>query len=266
MMVGANFLGSKFAGAKRKAYLCCKEQKLKDFTTMKAFRIEALILAIALVIAGVCIGNGLNKIGTEDRIVQVRGLSEREVAADHVIWPVVYKTTGNNLTTIYADVKRANEGIATFLMKHGIKKEEISESNLQIVDKHAERYVSTYEGDRYMVTSVITVATNQVDLVRQLLTQVGELLKDGIAISAGDYGTSIQFEFTSLNDIKPAMIEEATCNAREAAEKFAADSESKLGKIQTAHQGVFSITDRDMYTPHIKNVRVVTSVVYYLEE
>ena len=51
-----------------------------------------------------------------------------------------------------------------------------------------------------------------------------------------------------------------------AAEKFAADSESKLGKIQTAHQGVFSITDRDMYTPHIKNVRVVTSVNYYLEE
>jgi hypothetical protein len=233
---------------------------------MKTFRIEALIIAVALVITGVFISNGLNKIGKEDRIVQVRGLSEREVAADHVIWPVVYKTTGNNLSTIYADVKRANEGIAAFLMKHGIKKEEISESNLQIVDKHAERYVSTYDGDRYMVTSVITVATNQVDLVRQLLTQVGELLKEGIAISAGDYGTSIQYEFTSLNKIKPAMIEEATRNAREAAEKFAADSESKLGKIQTAHQGVFSINDRDMYTPHIKNVRVVTSVNYYLEE
>ena len=93
---------------------------------MKTFRIEALIIAVALVITGVFVSNGLNKIGTEDRIVQVRGLSEREVAADHVIWPVVYKTTGNNLSTIYADVKRANEGIAAFLMKHGIKKEEIS--------------------------------------------------------------------------------------------------------------------------------------------
>jgi hypothetical protein len=233
---------------------------------MKSFKFEALILALALIIAGVFIGNGLKKIGTEDRIVQVRGLAEREVPADHVIWPVVYKTTGNNLAAIYEDVNRANKGIASFLMKKGIKASEISEPTLQIVDKHAERYVSTYEGDRYMVTSITTVATNQVELVLQLLTQVSELLKEGIAISAGDYGTSVQFEFTSLNDIKPAMIEEATRNAREAAEKFAADSDSELGKIQTAHQGVFSITDRDMYTPHIKNVRVVTSVVYYLEE
>lgn len=233
---------------------------------MKSFKFEALILALALIIAGVFIGNGLKKIGTEDRIVQVRGLAEREVPADHVIWPVVYKTTGNNLAAIYEDVNRANKGIANFLMKKGIKANEISEPTLQIVDKHAERYVSNFEGDRYTVTSITTVATNQVELVRQLLTQVGELLKEGIAISAGDYGTSVQYEYTSLNKIKPAMIEEATRNAREAAEKFAADSESKLGKIQTANQGVFSITDRDMYTPHIKNVRVVTSVVYYLEE
>lgn len=230
---------------------------------MKTFRIEALIIAVALVITGVFVSNGLNKIGTEDRIVQVRGLSEREVAADHVIWPVVYKTTGNNLSTIYADVKRANEGIAAFLMKHGIKKEEISESNLQIVDKHAERYVSTYDGDRYMVTSVITVATNQVDLVRQLLTQVGELLKEGIAISAGDYGTSIQYEFTSLNKIKPAMIEEATRNARAVAQKFAEDSQSRLGDIRNANQGQFSISS-DETTPQIKKVRVVTTIDYAL--
>ncbi|MEE0805515.1 MAG: SIMPL domain-containing protein, partial [Prevotellamassilia sp.] len=192
---------------------------------MKSFKFEALILALALIIAGVFIGNGLKKIGTEDRIVQVRGLAEREVAADYVIWPVVYKTTGNNLPSIYADVNRANKGVADFLIKKGIKASEISEPTLKIVDKYADRYVSNFEGDRYTVTSITTVATNQVELVRQLLTQVGELLKEGIAISAGDYGTSVQYEYTSLNKIKPAMIEEATRNAREAAEKFAADSE-----------------------------------------
>ena len=164
---------------------------------MKTFKIEALILAVALIIAGVFIGNGLKEIGTEDRIVQVRGLAEREVAADHVIWPVVYKTTGNNLAAIYEDVNRANKGIATFLMKKGIKASEISAPTLQIVDKHAERYASNFEGDRYMVTSITTVATNQVELVLQLLTQVSELLKEGIAISAGDYGTSVLHQQSS---------------------------------------------------------------------
>jgi len=75
----------------------------------------------------------------------------------------------------------------------------------------------------------------------------------------------VRYEFTSLNKIKPQMIAEATKNAREAAGKFASDSESKLGKIKNASQGLFTIEDRDQYTPYIKNVRVVTSVDYYLK-
>ena len=61
------------------------------------------------------------------------------------------------------------------------------------------------------------------------------------------------------------MIAEATAKAREAAEKFAADSHSSLGKIQSASQGQFSISDRDQYTPQIKTVRVVTYINYQLE-
>lgn len=232
---------------------------------MKNYRIETLILAVSLVVLGIFLYQGLCAIGADDRVVAVRGLAEREVQADYVIWPVTYKTTGNDLQTIYADVKRANAGIIAFLKKNGIQEAEISESALQIVDRHAERYNSDFARDRYNVTSVITVATSQVSLVRQLLTRVGELLKEGIAVSAADYDTRVQYEFTGLNNIKPEMIEQATRNAREAAEKFASDSGSKLGKIKTATQGLFTINDRDQYTPYIKNVRVVTSVNYYLE-
>lgn len=97
------------------------------------------------------------------------------------------------------------------------------------------------------------------------MSRVGELLKQGIAISAGDYGSQVEYEFTSLNKIKPAMIEEATRNAREAAAKFASDSGSELGKIKNATQGLFSIENRDQYTPYLKKVRVVTSIDYYLD-
>jgi hypothetical protein len=232
---------------------------------MKTFRIEAAIIGLSLIILGIFLASGLNNIANDKRIVSVRGLAEREVQADFAIWPVVYKTTGNNLQSIYADVQRANSGIMAFLKKNGIEDSEISESELKIADKQADRYSYDQPGARYTVTSVITVATQKVELVRQLLTQVGELLKEGIAISGGDYDSRVQYEFTSLNQIKPEMIEEATRNAREAAEKFAADSGSELGKIQTANQGLFSINDRDQYTPYIKHVRVVTSVNYYLE-
>ena len=232
---------------------------------MKNYRIEALILALGTLLLGLCIYFGLSDFAAKDRVVSVRGLAEREVKADHVIWPITYKTTGNDLSAIYTELNAVNPRIRQFLITNGVRKQDISVGARQIVDLRAERYTDNTPRDRYNVTSIITVSSADVDKVRSLMSRMGELLKQGIAISAGDYGTQVQYEFTSLNTIKPQMIEEATRNAREAAEKFANDSESKLGKIKTATQGLFSIDDRDQYTPYMKKVRVVTSVEYFLK-
>ena len=92
------------------------------------------------------------------------------------------------------------------------------------------------------------------------------LAKDGIAISDQDYNSKAQFLFTELNSVKPDMIQSATQNARQVAEKFAKDSDSKLGKIKKAAQGQFSINDRDSNTPYIKKVRIVSTLTYYLND
>ena len=118
---------------------------------------------------------------------------------------------------------------------------------------------------RYNVTNVIVVTSSKVDKIRKLIDAQTELLKQGVALTE-DYEYQTTYEYTDLNSIKPEMIAEATRNAREAANKFAADSDSRLGKIKTATQGQFSITDRDQYTPYIKNIRIVTYVDYYLED
>ena len=98
------------------------------------------------------------------------------------------------------------------------------------------------------------------------MTRLVELGKQGLAIAGADYEARTQFLFTRLNDIKPDMIEAATRNAREVATRFAQDSDSRLGKIRRASQGQFSIDDRDSNTPHIKKVRVVSTVEYYLSD
>ena len=112
---------------------------------------------------------------------------------------------------------------------------------------------------------VVTVSSGNVDKVRELILKQGDLIKKGIALNGNDYEHQIQYDFNGLNELKPQMVEVATRNAREVAQKFADDSGSKLGKIQTASQGQFSIYDRDSNTPWIKNVRVVTTVTYYLK-
>lgn len=233
---------------------------------MKHRIIESAIIALGLVILGLSIKSGIGIFSQRDRIVNVKGLAEREVPADKAIWPLVYKDVGNDLVSLHNNLNTKNQAIVSFLKTNDIKDEEISISAPQVVDLQADRYKYNQAPHRYNITSVITVSSDNVDLVRKLMSEQGELLRQGIAITGGDYQYNVQFMFTKLNDIKPQMIEDATKNAREAAIKFAEDSDSKLGKIRSAYQGQFTISDRDANTPHIKNVRVVSTIEYYLKD
>ena len=233
---------------------------------MSNWKIEAALLAIGLIILGTQIQKGINNFVEKDRIVTVKGLAEMEVPANKVTWPLMYKEVGNDLTALYNRINATNTAIVDFLKKKGITEEEISINAPEIIDMQAERYVGENKTYRYNVTTVITVTSAKVDLVRSLISEQSELLKQGIAITGGDYRYQIQYDYTSLNEIKPKMIEEATKNAREAALKFAKDSDSELGKIRRASQGQFSIDNRDANTPYIKRIRVVTTIDYLLED
>ena len=234
---------------------------------MGNWKIEAVILALGFGILGNRVESGLKDFANRDRVVKVKGLAETEVSANKVTWPLMYKVLGNDLSSIYDQIKRNNKTVEDFLKKKGIKANEISINAPEVLDLQADRYNNTPNPNRYNVTVVITVTSKQVDLVRRLLNEQSELLKQGLAVtSSGDYRYNVQYEYTGLNQIKPKMIEEATKNAREAAEKFAKDSDSDLGGIKQAYQGQFTIEDRDATTPYIKRVRVVTTIDYALKD
>ena len=226
----------------------------------------AFLIALGLFMLGKQIKNGLNSFSDNARGVTVRGLSEREVKANKVTWPIVSKEVGNDLPTIYASIERKNAAILKFLKNNGISDNEISVNAPSVLDLQADRYSNTNIPYRYNVTNVVVVTSSQIDKVNELIERQTELLKEGIAIVAGDYQYQTRYEYTDLNSIKPEMIADATKNAREAANKFAEDSQSKLGKIKSATQGQFSIEDRDQYTPYIKQVRVVSTIVFFLKD
>lgn len=227
--------------------------------------IPSLLVAVAIVVLGLCLKAGIDGFSHRDRAVTVRGLCEKEVMANKVTWPIVTKEMGNELTTIYDKIQRNNDAILAFLKDNGIEDSEISVNPPAVNDRMANSYSSENIRYRYNVTNVIVVTSSKVDKIRKLIDAQTQLLKQGIAL-AEDYEYQTTYEYTDLNSIKPEMIAEATRNAREAANKFAADSDSRLGKIKTATQGQFSITDRDQYTPYIKNIRIVTYIDYYLED
>ena len=232
---------------------------------MKHYYVEASILAVAICVFGMLVQKSLLRFVDKERSVTVKGLSEREVPADKVIWPLVYKELGNDPSELYQCFEKKNSMVVAFLKKYGLSEKEITINPPQIKDRFADSWSQTGISDRYVASSVIIVSSVQVELVREIMMQQTELMKAGIALVSEEYGNNmVRYEFTGLNDVKPEMIEESTKNARMAAEKFAKDSDSKLGKIRRATQGQFSIMDRDGNTPHIKNVRVVSTVEYYI--
>lgn len=228
--------------------------------------LAGLFVAVGIIVLGFSLKSGIKGFIQKERVVSVKGLAEKEVEADRVIWPLTYKEIGDNLSVLYNNMEKKNKTIIGFLKENGIEENEITVSAPEIIDMQAERYGNNQVPYRYNVTSVLTVTSSKVNLVRKLMTSQSDLLKEGIAISGGDYRYTTQFLFTKLNDVKPGMIEEATKNARATAQKFAEDSDSKLGKIRSATQGQFSISDRDANTPYIKNIRVVTTIDYYLND
>jgi hypothetical protein len=230
--------------------------------------ILGLFVGGGIALAGVHLGLSLKESRRPQRTVSVRGLAEREVPADLAVWPITFVETGNDLAALDASLTRKRRIIAEFLAAAGFGAADLSHSSPSIVDQHAREY-----GDgrsrpefRYLGKATVTLRSGNVQQVKKAMEQSGSLVGKGIVVLAGEWGSRTQYFFKGLNAVKPAMIEEATRNARAAAEKFAADSGSTLGKIKSASQGLFEITDLDESTPERKQVRVVTSVEFFLAD
>ena len=230
---------------------------------------EAIVLAIGLFLGGRAIKQGIVQYKEMDRIVTAKGLSEKEVMANKATWPLKFKELGNDPAELYERIEADTRAVVSFLKKGGFQDDEISVAPPTLVDQQANMsYSSETVRYRYKANCVITVVSKNVDQVRKLVSRQTELMRQGVTIVGNEYdeGTGVTYEFTDLNTIKPEMISEAMKNARSTAERFAEDSKSKLGKIRTADQGQFSIESRDQNTPWIKNVRVVSTVVFYLND
>jgi len=225
--------------------------------------LAGLAIMVGLMFLGAMLPQAVKQFRSYERTVNVKGLCEKEVPADKVIWPLAFKAVGDNLEPLNAEIDRKTAEIKKFLTDGGINPSEITVSLPSISDKFTQEYGSNDRRYRYVAKEIVTVCTKDVDKVLALMASQNKLLRAGIPLE-DDWESRPEFSFEGLNDVKPEMIEEATKNAREVALKFAKDSDSRLGKIKQATQGTFSISDRDSNTPQIKNVRVVTNVTYYL--
>ena len=225
----------------------------------------ALVVAAGLAAGGWFVGGGIRYFKNAERYVSVKGLAEREVAANLAIWPIVYSVSGNDLSELQLRLESDTRRVAAYLKAQGFADDQFSVSAPRINDNAPQGGVDgRAPAERYTVETTTILRTGKVAEARAAMERSGALVKEGVRVLRS-YEYNTQYFFTDLDQIKPEMIAEATADARRAAEKFAQDSGAALGGIRRAQQGYFSIEDRDPFSPERKKVRVVTSVDYLLQ-
>lgn len=244
--------------------------------------VGSIFVAIGLIVGGWLLGNQIKEVRLADRYVTVRGLAERTVNADLAIWPLSFREAGNDLQATYAKSEQDNAAVLKFLATQGIPKSDITQGQPSVTDTQASDFGGARPPNRYIVQQSITVRSHNVQQVAAAVQKASSLIASGVVLGGGpQYGqqNSVSYVYTELNSIKPTMITEATRNARTAAERFAADSGSKVGTIRQASQGLFSITSADAASSEgpsyggagqnstiLQKVRVVTTIQYYLQQ
>lgn len=232
-------------------------------TSNTASAVLAVGLVAGLFLLGREIHTGVVEFKERDRVVTVKGLAEREVDADVAIWTLRFVDASDDYDALFTSIDAKTTAITAFLGEAGFEHGDVTVAPANVIDKRAQRWGGGGDvGLRYSATRDVTVYTTDVDRVRETTIRLQELGRQGIVFEQA----SPQYLFTGLNDLKPSMIEDATREARAVAEKFAGDSGSRVGKIRSARQGQFSISQRDASTPHVKKVRVVSTVDYYLAD
>jgi hypothetical protein len=235
--------------------------------------VRVIIVAVGLTLAGWAAGNGVARSRLSDRFVTVKGISEREVTADLAIWPLRLVVADNDLTRAQTRLQANVAEIFQFLSRQQIDTSQVTLQDFGVVDVQANEYRQPgMTGNRYIIRQGVVVRSDAPARVHAASQRVGELVNAGIVLSSGgEYGGGgPTFIFRGLNDLKPAMIAEATSRAREGAEQFATDSRSRLAGIRRANQGVFEILPRDQAqgisegSQVAKVVRIVSTVEYIL--
>lgn len=235
--------------------------------------LPAALLALGLTAAGALVGANIPRLRTADRSVVVKGVSEREARADLAVWPLRLVATADDLAAANAEMTRSVAAVRAFLAAQGLAAPatEVAIQDFTVSDARAQQ--GGYQpGSRYVIRQTLVVRSTNPAQVLAASQRVAELVAQGVVLSSGqEYGGGgPTFVFTKLNDLKPAMIAEATARAREGAAQFARDSRSDLAGIRRASQGVFEILPRDQApgisqeSQPVKVVRVVTTVEYGL--
>ncbi len=204
---------------------------------------STILIAVAAIFTGSILGKSYMSKGKPDDTVAVTGLGEQSFDSDLIVWNASFSRNSYELKDAYAQLNSDLRRVKAYLKSKGITEDEmvfeaagIEKLWSNVYDDEGNIKETTFEG--YSLEQNLKISSKKVDLVENTSRQVSELIDAGIELKSA----APQYYYTKLASLKLKMIEAATKDAHERAEKIAENGGGSLGKLMYADMGIFQIT------------------------
>jgi len=131
--------------------------------------------------------------------------------------------------------------VEQYLKDKKITKIDVKTPNIYATYKNDYRGYSTNEVDHYNYSQPLSIAADDVEVIKDISNDITGLINKDIAISV--YTPS--YDYSKLPELKVSLLEKASNDARQRAESMLKPSHNHVGKISAVRMGVYQITPVD---------------------
>lgn len=214
--------------------------------------LKPVITGIAIIVTALILGAAFkNRNATQDSI-SVVGLGTRDFESDEIFWTGRYSAKAMQAKDAYNMINEDREKVKAFFVSKGFKLNEFNfggvnfEKAFRTITIETRGEVTKVEQifDGYIATQTISFSSRKDSAlmmkIEKVVDQTSELINSGIEFD----GDPVQYTYSDLPSLKHNLIEKASQDAKERAEKIVITASGQLGKLKNASMGVFQITGK----------------------
>lgn len=247
---------------------------------------SSAIIGIAVIVTAFILGAAFKKRNENLDSISVIGLGTKDFVSDEILWSGSFTTKSYDIKEAYNKMIADQKIVTNFFLGKGFKSSEFSFGAVQFNKKFREvriensenQYNTKYEQvfDGYEATQTISFSAKKnpelMKRIEEVSSKTSELINSGIELSSN----SIQYTYSDLPSLKHSLIQNASKDASERAQKIVKTADGSLGKLKSASMGVFQITgqgsteedsyggNNDTYSKN-KTARITVRLEYILD-
>lgn len=213
---------------------------------------STIVIGVSIIITALILGTAFKNRNENLDTISVVGLGTTDFISDEILWSGSFATKSFDIKEAYNKMISDQKIVSDFFLSKGFKKEEFTFGAVQFnkrfrevrIENPENVYQTKYEQvfDGYEATQTITFsAKKNPDLIKRIeevSSKTSELINSGIELTSN----SIQYTYSNLPNLKHSLIEKASKDASERAQKIVKTADGSLGKLKSASMGVFQIT------------------------